>query len=321
MAQAQPNPTPMLTPTEQPQIIATVVPARRSRPRFSAQERARRKSAGLVSNLSTLLFQPRLFFYTLPETRHWIIIAALSLLLVSYNGIRATQTTVVATDGSGFVDPFVSGEGASLEGDFGAFGGGNGLFGGGEVPIDDPFAAPIPGEEGVVDGGVTNGVASVDTTSQVTIGVRSGAWLVGIWFLQAILLMVVSLFNGKSPSLGKGLQIAVWSSVPLILMLIIQMVFHSAGGVGGAPGLSAALPKLDFYAQLDGDTQWLLTSAASQITLWSLWSLLLLYFGTRDALRGKLLLCLFVVFIWIGVAIAVPVLMGMAPLPPAGVPS
>jgi hypothetical protein len=67
--------------------------------------------------------------------------------------------------------------------------------------------------------------------------------------------------------------------------------------------------------------QWLLTSAFSQITLWSVWSVLLLYFGARDALKGRWLVCIIVVLIWVGIAIAAPVLMGMAPLPPNGVPS
>jgi len=64
-------------------------------------------------------------------------------------------------------------------------------------------------------------------------------------------------------------------------------------------------------------------SALSQVTIWRLWALALLYFGARDALRGRRLPSLFVIVLWTGIAIIVPVMLGMTPLPaePAPVPA
>lgn len=298
-----------------------VTRARRVRPRFSERERARRKSQGLFGHLTTLLLQPRLFFYTLPTTRHWLVIAVLALVLVGYNAVHQTAGATGSpadTSEIPFEGDFTDGGG--FPGDSGFPGGGIIMDEGGGFDPNDPFNVPLPDSGGETPGLPGGGATAGDTTSQVTIAVTAAAFLVGIWFLQAGLLMIVTLFRGRSPVFGRSLQIAVWSSVPLLLLLLVQQLYHAAGGTGSAPGLSAVLPRWDFYIHQPADVQWLLMSAFSQVTLWSVWSLLLLYFGGRDALGGRWYLCLLVIALWIGIAVVVPVLLGIAPLPPAGMP-
>lgn len=320
MAQVSPDPVTPPPDTILPPVAPPVVSVpRRVRPRFSAQERARRKNQGLLGHLTTLLFQPRLFFHTLPDTRQWLVVAILSLGIVGYSAIQeATRADLAGSDAAGLPTD------GSFSGEFGGFD--PSMMPEGEMPFieegpTDPFAIPLPEQGGgeFVEGAAPS--ASTDTTSQVTTAVTAGAFLVGIWGLQALLLLVVTLFNGRAPSLGRGLQIAVWSSVPLVIMLIVQAIYHAAGGTGSAAGLSAVLPRWEFYMRQSPDVQWLLMSAFSQATLWGLWSVLLLYLGARDALRGRWLLCVGVVVLWIGIIIAVPVLLNIAPLPPAGMPS
>jgi hypothetical protein len=269
--------------------------ARRSRPRFSAQDRARRKNHGLIGHLSTLLLQPRLFFYTFPETRHWLIVAALSLIVVGYLAVQATPSSSPSVD-AGVPDPGMMPPAFDMGG-------------------SDPFAPPLPVDPSGGFGGGGGGAPAADTTSQVTTAVTAGAMLVGVWGAQALLLLLVPLLNGRAPSFARGFKIAVWASVPLVLMLIVQTIYHNAGGVGDSPGVSALLSRWDAYDMQPADVQWLLMSAASQVTIWRLWALALLYFGAREALKGRRLAALLVCALWIGIAVIAPVMMGMTPLP------
>jgi hypothetical protein len=282
-------------PNAQREEAARLSPSGRARPRFSAQDRARRKNHGLTGHLSTLLLQPRLFFYTFPETRHWLIVAALSLVVVGYLAVQAGPQVGSATPPMGISDPGMMPP----------------VF---DVGGSDPFNPPLPVDPSGGFGGA-GGVPAADTTSQVTTAVTAGAMLVGIWGAQALLLLLVPLLNGRAPSFGRGFQIAVWASVPLVLMLIVQTIYHNAGGIGDSPGVSALLTRWDDYDMQPADVQWLLMSAASQVTIWRLWALALLYFGAREALKGRRLTALFVCALWIGIAVVTPVMMGMTPLP------
>jgi hypothetical protein len=136
-----------------------------------------------------------------------------------------------------------------------------------------------------------------------------------VWSVQAFLLLLVPLMSGCRPSLGRGFQVAVWASVPLVLMLIVQTLYRSAGGVGDSPGISALLTRWEAFETQPADVQWLLMSAASQVTVWRLWALALLYIGAREALQGRRVAALLVCALWAGVAVVAPVMMGMTPLP------
>ncbi len=295
----------MLPETASSNVPAPPSPVGRVRPRFNPQDVTRRRNHGLVGHLSTLLLQPRLFFHTFPETRHWLIVAALSLIVVGYLAVQDSPSAGAAAPPAGMPGPGA----APL----------TGMPGPGMMSLTfdtggDPFGAPLPVDpSGGFGGGGTP--TATDTTSQVTTAVTAGALIVGLWGAQALLLLLVPMLNGRAPSFSRGFQVAVWASVPLVLMLIVQAVYHSAGGVGDAPGVSALLTRWDEYEMQSADVQWLLMSAASQVTIWRLWALGLLYLGAREALHGHRLSVLLVCALWIGIAVVAPVMMGMTPLP------
>jgi hypothetical protein len=267
---------------------------RPARARFSAQERARRKSHGLSGHLTTLVFQPRLFFCTLPATRHWLLVALAALLVVGLVAVRqAAGVGTPVTDGA------VPLPGPDFSGGFSA----------GPVP-EDPFAVPLPETPLPEGGGGAGPGAPSATTAHVTAAVTAAAWSVGAWALVAALLLPVRLLRGQPASFGMNLQIAVWASVPVVGLLLVQSAFHAAGGQGTAPGLSAVLPRWVGFAAQTPEVQLLLTSALSQTTLFSLASLTYLYFGARYALGGGRAISLLVVGVWAAVCVIVPVLTG-----------
>ncbi len=275
-------------------------PARASRPRFSAQERARRKSHGLIGHLTTLVLQPRLFFYTLPATRHWLVVALAALLVVGLVAVRQAAGEAASAPDAGVPLPGPDFGGGGLEV--------------GPIPMD-PFAVPLPETSLPESGGGALPATPSDTTAQVTTAVTAAAWTVGAWVLVAALLLPVRLLRGQPSSFGTNLQIAVWASVPLVGLLLVQSAFHAAGGQGAAPGLSAVLPRWMGFAEQTPEAQLLLTSALSQATLFSLASLAYLYFGARYALGGGRVISLLVVVVWAAVCVIVPVLTGDVVVP------
>jgi len=80
-------------------------------------------------------------------------------------------------------------------------------------------------------------------------------------------------------------------------------VYFAAGGTGGAVGLSLLMEEWDGYADLSRGAQRLLEAFLSTVSLFWLWSLLLLYCGARYALNGRRWVAALVVLIWI---VAVP---------------
>lgn len=295
---ADENAAPAHVPTAAPR------PRRQPRVRVSAQERARRRQQGIIGHLTTVLLQPRLFFATLPDTRHWLMVGLVAVLLTGYSAI-APLGDAAAKEAPLSVD-------MPIDGGFG------------EAPIDgtfqdfdsDPFAAPLPTDQGL-GGDISPDGAATDVNARISGAVVANAWMVGAWLFQAVLLMIVSLLNGIRPSFARNLQIVVWASVPLLLFMVVQLIFHAIGGSGTAAGLSALIPRWQAYNTFSAEAQWLVISALTQTTIFSVYGLLLLFFGARDALAGRWLVCLLVVLAWVCVAILVPVLTNTLPLPVA----
>lgn len=305
----QPTPNEELF-AEEPTSVAppTSTPSRR-RLRVSAQDRARRRQQGIVGHLSTLLLQPRLFFATLPQTRHWLIVVVLAFVIVGYSAVTPTAPGGDST----IPDPNLP-----IDGGFGEVPFDAGFDPSFEIPVDDPFAVPLPDDPSL--GGGEGGEADTagDVNSRVAVVVVACAWMVGAWLLQAVLLSVVPLLNGTRTSFARAFQIAVWASVPLLVLIVVQMMFQAIGGSGNAAGLSALIPRWTDYATLSPEVQWLVTSALTQTTVFSLYSLLLLWFGARDALAGRWLVCVLVVLGWVLIAVLIPVLTGGMAIPVAG---
>jgi hypothetical protein len=135
------------------------------------------------------------------------------------------------------------------------------------------------------------------------------------WLLLALILGIVPFMNGVLPNLGRNLQIAVWASLPLGLMALIQLIYVWRGGQLGEPGLSGLLPDWDTYRAMNESQKTVALSLAIRLTLFGLWTLILVYLGGRSALRGKRLVVLLAVLSWAVLIVVLPVLAGSIDLP------
>jgi hypothetical protein len=270
----------------------------------------------LWGNTWTLALQPSYFFQTLPQaadTRQWFWVAVLIIALIGWSAVREEQLRAV--NGGG-------GAGAPVIPDFGGVpidpgaGGGGGFDDLGGIPpggIPEDFGAVPLGAFGGDAGG-----ADISTT-WVTFLIGISHTVLG-WGVLAILLCVVSLFNGQRPTLGQNLQIAIWSALPFGIMAGLQLVFWSGGGRLGESGISGLLTQWEPYATLNPTVQALLMSLTARTTLFWLWSLLLIWFGARQALNGNFFAVLLVILMWISVLVFAPVLTGSIAAPEQELP-
>ncbi|MCA9891994.1 MAG: hypothetical protein KC615_03375 [Anaerolineae bacterium] len=120
-----------------------------------------------------------------------------------------------------------------------------------------------------------------------------------IWIGQTVLLSLVSMFRGQSPQIAKSFQIAVWASLPLALMLILRYVHFATGGSGGELGLSLLLNNWAGFSELPEFIQRITAVFFSNLTLFWLWNILLLYLGARYALGGRRFIAVPLVALWI----------------------
>ncbi|MEZ4671011.1 MAG: YIP1 family protein [Anaerolineae bacterium] len=259
----------------------------------------------------TLALQPNTFFEALPRTnnaRQWFWVAVLILAL---NGLSAVRQEALA----------------------------NGSTGGGEIPLASDFggdtgslfsggggAVVLPGGKG--GGGGPNGPTSIIPDTPVTPAASTGdissTWVTALisgshivlgWFVLALLLCEVPLFNGLRPSYGQNLQIAIWTSVPLGVMAGLQLIFLAAGGKPGAAGLSGLLVHWESFTSLPVVVQSLILSLASRFTVFWVWTLVLIYIGARTVLDGKHWAVALVVIAWVLVLVVVPVATGAIAVP------
>ena len=255
-----------------------------------------RSSGGIIKHINSVFLQPRDFFYKLPRTRHWLFVAMLILLVFGYNAsnqqtgtttttIDTTQETIIST-----LDPMAS-----------------------ESENDDEVQQPTrrtaaSGSDEAIPPAVlaTDTTDSTDETPTVMTSLLAATDLLVIWTAQAFLLSIVVMARGYAPHLSRSFQIAVWASLPLALMLILRQLFFSSGGEGGTLGLTALLNYWDGYSDLSEPMQAFLAIFTSNLTLFWVWNLALLYFGARYALGGKRPIVILILAIWIIISTAVP---------------
>jgi hypothetical protein len=256
------------------------------------------RTRGLMAQISTALLQPALFFRTLPimeSTRQWLWIALLVLTLVGYSAVR--QQTAAGEDTSevpaGDMGGIPIDSGMNIES--------------GEMPIDGGLGVDF----GFVPPANTSGqTPEVESTDSLTIALIAASGVFVGWAIQTALLSEVTLLNGRAPRFGHNFQIAVWSSLPLALMALIQVIVQITGGTIGAPGLTGLVDELSLYDDLPVFARSLIFSLAANLTIFWLWSLMLIYFGARVALRGRRWSSLLVVASWVIVLVTAPVITG-----------
>ncbi|MBI5667373.1 MAG: hypothetical protein HZC41_05135 [Chloroflexi bacterium] len=272
---------------------------------------ARSRPRSLVGQISLVLLEPGAFFRALPfaaNSRQWVWAALLILALVGISAVRQ--------------EALLNGDTGAAPVDTGAFPGGNvSGGGGGPVPIGPGVVAVQPG--GFPGGGgeappippTDTSAAAPDVSATWTTALLAASGVILGWAILAVLLCEVSLFNGVAPSLGHNVQIAIWTSVPFGLMAALQLLYYAAGGTVGEPGISGLLTQWEGYAALPTFTRSLLLSLTSRLTLFWLWSLVLIYIGGRMALQGKAWAVLIVVVVWVVIVVVVPVLTGAVAAP------
>lgn len=249
---------------------------------------------GLIAQISTALFQPVAFYETLPpmrQTRQWLWIGLLILGLVGISAVQQTTTTTTAPPDTGAPinpDPFsrdMSGPGLGFDSGFDF----------GEIPLPSDPNAPTPSQGG-------------QTADTWTVALVAASHIVLIWGIQAFMLMVVPMFKGNAPQFGDNLQVAIYASLPLAIMAVLQVIFITAGGQLGKTGLSGLLDELPLYTQTtDPFLRSVMLSIASHTTLFMLWSLMMVYWGGRIFLKGHRLVVILVVIAWTMVLVITPV--------------
>jgi hypothetical protein len=255
-----------------------------------------------------LLLQPGSFYRTLPamqETRQWVWAAVIILALIGLSAVRQEALRTGSSTGGApnFTPPVASGPESS-----GGFTVGPGRGGG-------PVGGDIPSP-----GGETPETPVDITQTWTTALIEASNMLLG-WFILAVLLCEVSLFRGVRPRLGYNLQIAIWASLPLGLMALLQLIYYQAGGPVREPGLLGLLAEWKPYATLPHFWRSVAVSIAIRATVFWLWSLILIYFGARYALRGRAWASLLVVVMWAVVLVFVPVLTGVVAAPKPELPT
>lgn len=271
----------------------------RNREAYPLAQRTRTRN--LPAQVSAVVLQPVYFFRTLTDlqnTRQWLWIGILILLLTGISSVR--QQSLASTTSP------------NLGGDLGGFppvdvGGGD--FGGIGIPPD--FGGPPVGTPS--DGGTTSGGGNLAATW--TTALIAATKTLVMWGALTLLLCEVSLFNGIAPRTGHNFQIAIWSSIPLGMMAALQLVYYGGGGMPGQPGLTGLVTELPNYDQLPQFIRSLLLSFAANLTVFWVWSLILVYYGARFALQGKRWSSLLVVVVWVIVLVFTPVLTGAITAP------
>lgn len=278
-----------------------IQPANRGDTRLAPRGRPR----GLVSQVSTSILQPGYFFRTLPpmaDTRQWLWVAVLILALTGMSAVRQEGLKNGGSSG-GFTAPPVDFSSPPTDG---SGGGDGGLFGG---PPPDFGGAPTDPTGG---GG---GAATGNISDNLTTALINGAGILLGWVVLAVLLCEVSLFNGQMPSFGQNLQVAIWTSVPIAVMAGIQLIYFAGSGPLREPGISGLLQYWKGYETLSSFLQSLVLSFTTQLTIFWIWSLVLIYVGGRNALQGKRWAVMIVVIAWAVLTVVAPVITGAIAVP------
>lgn len=271
---------------------------------------------GLFAQARMVLLQPVLFFRLLPttppESRQWLWIGIIILVLVGVVTVRQAELT----GGGGSPNGGDAGGGITAPGSGPApiLPGGGIVPGGGSSPAGGGGPAPDPGTS-TPGTGATSDIATTWTTAII-----GASGIVLGWLVLAIVLCFAPLIRARAPRPGLALQVAIWASLPLALMAGLQLLYYAAGGSMGSAGLVGLLPELPGYKDMPGLSQALLTSLASRFTLFWLWSLLLVYLGARFAMRGWRIAAWFVVIVWVFFSVVAPVATGAISIPQEELP-
>jgi hypothetical protein len=234
-------------------------------------------SQGIFGHLTALLIHPAAFFRRMPQNHQWLWVAVLVLVIFGLAASNQAQSDAAASD-----TQQTQGFDISLLQD--------------DTAQTSDTAATVTTQ--TTDSAVTN------TTLMAALLAACGVLV--MWAGQTVLLCLIPMLRNRPPNLARTLQIAVWASLPLALMLGLRQLYFAAGGTGGSTGLSLLLEQWDGYSALPSVAQSVLAIFMSNVSLFWLWSLALLYLGARYTLNGRRWSATLVLAMWIAAATIVP---------------
>lgn len=259
---------------------------------------------GLMSSITSALFHPWQFFGSLSRSANIALIATLILVLSGVAAVRVQPSASAPPDSMPEPVPMMPDVLPNPGGGLGGQMGGSLDFSG--IPGD--LGGMPPGE--MPGSGQPESAADVTQTTITALTAAVGV-LLG-WFALAGILLIVPMLRGRAPQFSTGLQIAIWATLPLAIMVLVQFVYQALGGtIGAQMGVTVLLNRWDGFAALPSASQALLTSLASQITIFSVWSVIMVYAGARTALRGSRAAALIAIILWITVAAIAPSVPGL----------
>ena len=149
----------------------------------------------------------------------------------------------------------------------------------------------------------------------VTALLAAGQLVIG-WLGLMLTLALIPMLHGRAPSLALTWRVAVWASVPFGLLALAQIGYIALGETITGSGIAPVIPEIPGYDDIDPATQILLQRAASQITLFGLWQIALLFVGGRNSLGGAWWSVLLTLLIWLGLALWLPGIVELLTNPP-----
>jgi hypothetical protein len=278
-----------------------------------------RAPRSLAGGMSAALFAPVSLFRSLAlpmrRSRQWLWAAALMLLITGWATVRRAEWLAASAS----APPAEQIAPEMMPMDMGApqmeMGGSGQAFvsGGAGIAFDTLPPDGIPADPSAAPGAAAD--TSVSDTLMTALVAASG--VIGAWLAQSFMLMIVPMLRGYAPQWGRALQVAIWASLPLGMMALARMAYIALGGdvLEGGVGVPLLLESWAGFATLPAFSQAALISLADHLTLFWLWSLLLLYLGARYALNGSAAASLLMVTLYALLAVIVPVLTGAVSAP------
>jgi hypothetical protein len=162
----------------------------------------------------------------------------------------------------------------------------------------------------------------VPFSDQLVTGLLAAGQLVIGWTGLLLVLSLIPMLHGRAPSPALNWRVAVWSSVPFGLLALAQIGYIALGETIAGSGIAPVIPEIPGYDDIAPATKILLQQAASQITLFGLWQMILLFIAGRNSLRGAWWSVLLTLLIWLALALWLPGIVELAlnPPPPADLP-
>ncbi|MCA0458301.1 MAG: YIP1 family protein [Chloroflexi bacterium] len=249
-------------------------------------------SGGFISQFGKLFLQPAAFFKHMPSGRQWLVAAILVMVIAGFTATTQTQSAASSTANTGSTNAVAST--GSTTSSF-------------DLSMLDATATTTT-ESTTAAATTTSSSSSTDSDTTLMNALIAATGVLVMWGGQTVFLSLVSMFKGYTPQIGRSFQIAVWASLPLALMLGLRYAHYANGGSGGSLGLSMLLDNWSGYDTLPDLAQRILAVFTSNLTLFWLWNLALLYLGARYALKGRFVAVALVMALWITAATVIPAL-------------